>query len=119
LKNVLHPDEFKYYEDAGLREQLAASPNGEAIAKWMQEKGPRVEVRTLHANTETPEGKRYFELMHELDTKWPRWNDPNFDLPPEAKKLFDERLVLREKLTGGDPFRSFTNLETQMIRHCF
>src|SRR5207248_1424196 len=56
---------------------MAAGRTREEAAKWMEENGPRVEVRTLRdtstvVNQKVEEANR---LHHELDTKVPAWRE--------------------------------------------
>lgn len=69
LKNMLHPDEFKAYEDTGLRVFLSRPRTPEETAKWMEENGPRVEEKVFEAGGGvSPKAKEFAELQHQLDT---------------------------------------------------
>jgi hypothetical protein len=73
LRNMLHPAEFKAYEDSGLRTFLARPRTREEVAEWMQENGPRVEIITRGEAKSSLEQQKKALLEHNLDTRIPGW----------------------------------------------
>lgn len=102
--------EVKMWRALGLDEKFKA---GEAttpreMAQWMQENGPKVEVRKFGVGSaRTLEQKRFIELEHIIDSRpdksalnhYLQYNDkPTYDtLTPESKKIADEYNILNKK----------------------
>ena len=70
VRNLLHPDEFKAYENSGLRTFLARPRSPDEVAKWMEANGPKVDVHAYGMEGVVSEAKREYDKMsHEwLDT---------------------------------------------------
>lgn len=69
-QGVVPPSELRVYKEQGLDKFLASNPTISETAKWMQENGPRVEVRKFgegHQN-ETPKQKEFLQLQHLMDS---------------------------------------------------
>lgn len=100
LGNVMHPDEKVIMEANGLKEFTKTNPSPEELVKWMQQNGPKVEVKLLSAELGRgfgPKAKRLAQVEHELDTISPNWRNtypPNKGIPEDApeqvKKFLNE-----------------------------
>jgi hypothetical protein len=66
LRNKLHPDEWKIYEDMGIVGAFGGKKvDPKEVATWMQDNGPKVEVRELGAEGgSTPEEQQAARLRH-------------------------------------------------------
>lgn len=67
LKNYIPPVEYEMLQAAGLDKYLAdGKKTPTEVAKWIQENGPKVEVRKFGEGGMTPEQKEYNKLTHEF-----------------------------------------------------
>ena len=96
-------DELQYYMENGLNEFLSEKRSPKEVAQWMEENGPKVEIRKLEANPRDNEELTYelASIEHTLDTLKPRWRDEgdstNLEtLPGDGAKLYRRWLQLME-----------------------
>lgn len=91
-------DEMALYKDL-VPEAFTAGGlvDVEKLSKGLKEKGPVVEVKKL-GETINPLKQEVDKLGHELDTKFPQWNDPKVEQPPEIKELYSRYSELSFKL---------------------
>lgn len=117
-KGEVSPSELAVYKEQGLEEFLKTRPTVEETAKWMQENGPRVEVRKFGEGGRTPEQVEANTLQHTLDTsirnpelldRYMSYIKKGEDLDPKQYGLSEEqdkqirRLVELNKVTMGQP----------------
>lgn len=62
------PSELEVYKEQGLGDFLKTSPTVKETAQWMQDNGPKVEVRKFGEGNQTPEQKEFLSLQHKLET---------------------------------------------------
>lgn len=60
------PSEVAYFKDNGLEEFLKGKPTVSEVGKWMQENGPKVEVRKFGKKKTPPEHVEFNKLQHEF-----------------------------------------------------
>ncbi len=92
-KNILHPDEFKSYEDVGLRTFLSRPRTPDETAEWMKEHGPKVEVKTFEGRgVGSRVAQEHGMAQHELETRgYSLDQDPSgLIIKKEGKKVIPE-----------------------------
>ena len=98
LQNVLPPEEKEIANSQGLKEFLSSGKTPEEVAKWWQEKMPKVEVRKLSAEQgPTRNAQEYAKISHDLDTRFPGWRDH------DLAQAEGEEKQLRIRMMGIDP----------------
>lgn len=70
LRNKLPPAEWDIYQKVGIEEEFGGKKvPASAVAKWMEEKGPRVEVHTYGMEGKVSEARKEYDLLrHEIDS---------------------------------------------------
>ena len=106
LRNKLTPGEMGAYEEAGLSSFLAeGKKTPEQVAKWMEEKGPQVEVEVWGTTPLNKVEEERNQLKHELDTIRPGWDSldfPEFEKEPEEVRRRFNRIQELESLAEMD-----------------
>ena len=74
LRNKIPPTEWQILKDAGIEEAFGPAQRVDAqeVQKWIDENGPRVEVRKFGATKEVekPATRRRLDIVHEMDTRF-------------------------------------------------
>ena len=107
--------EWEALQAAGIEKGLPEKVTPQGVAKWINENGPKVEVREFGQGAQqTPEAKRFYQLEHEIDTKFPNskrtiyhyaqyLDKESYDkLSPEEQKAADEYVSLNKKEYNND-----------------
>lgn len=62
------PSEVEYFKEQGLEEYLKTKPTVAEVGKWMQENGPKVEVKKFGEGIQTEQQKQAAKAEHLFDT---------------------------------------------------
>lgn len=100
LRNRLSPGEWKGYEDKGIRERFEGKiVEPKEVSKWMQENGPRVEVRKLEAKGDVNANEQELaRLTHEWLERLP--SDLQ-DTWANSLRHDNDQAQIRELIKGG------------------
>lgn len=96
LKNVLHPDEWDIYKSLGIEEAFKGKkvdPN--EVAQWMEDNGPKIEVKKFGEGQASPEKKEFNLIQHSVI----------------------DRLGLTPTFRGAGEFAGWKNRQGDIIHH--
>lgn len=93
LANTMHPDEWAVMKAQGIEQAFQGKEKvtGEEVAKWMEEKGPKVEVKKLEAQSARKTQQRAARIQHEILDRYRPDQEPN-----RAVELDGERHTVAE-----------------------